>query len=175
MNVALEWVQVVGPLIFSWPVAIIVLAVVFRDLIRRMANRFIDSTDAKAEFGPLKVQLGTIARESQSVLDRLHQFLELSARHRLYLDEILTTRLAHRFTPEQLEKMREYSVEVKALWMESRRPAKSPAEPARRSRMPSYCSVGFSLRRWISAPSTCSRAASCFFMRSRNRFFRLRS
>ena len=111
----LEWVKVVGPLIFSWPVAIIFLSVMFRELIRKLANRFIESSDAKAEFGPLKVQLGSIAKESQDVLERLNQFLELSARHKLFANEVLTSQLAHRFSAEQIQQMNEQADEIKAL------------------------------------------------------------
>ena len=111
----LEWVKVVGPLIFSWPVAIILLSVMFRELIRKLANRFIESSDAKAEFGPLKVQLGSIAKESQDVLERLNQFLELSARHKLFANEVLTSQLAHRFSAEQIQQMNEQADEIKAL------------------------------------------------------------
>jgi hypothetical protein len=111
----LEWVKVVGPLVFSWPVAIVLLALVFQDLIRKLANRLIDSSDAKAEFGPLKVQLGSIAKDSQDVLERLNQFLELSARHRLFTNEVLTGQLAHRFTPEQIQQMNEQADEIKVL------------------------------------------------------------
>ena len=95
----LEWVKVPGPLVFSWPVAIFILAALFRDLIRKLANRLIASSDAKAEFGPLKVQLGSIAKDSQDVLERLNKLLELSARHKIFTNEVLTGQLAHRFTP----------------------------------------------------------------------------
>jgi hypothetical protein len=111
----LEWVKVLGPLVFSWPVAIVGLAAFFRDLIRRLANRLIASSDAKAEFGPLKVQLGSIAKDSQDVLERLNKFLELSARHKLFTNEVLTGQLAHRFTPEQIQQMNEQADEIKSL------------------------------------------------------------
>ena len=111
----LELVKVVGLLVFSWPVAILVLAVLFRDLIRKLANRLIESSDAKAEFGPLKVQLGSIAKDSQDVLERLNQFLELSARHKIFANEVLTSQLAHRFTPDQIQQMNEQADEIKAL------------------------------------------------------------
>ena len=111
----LEWVKVIGPLIFSWPVAIVILAFVFQDLIRKLTNRLIDSSDASAEFGPLKVQLGSIAKESQNVLERLNEFLEQAARHRLFANEILMTQLGHRFTAEQIQQMNEHVSEIKAL------------------------------------------------------------
>ncbi|MEK6211669.1 MAG: hypothetical protein AABM64_15095 [Pseudomonadota bacterium] len=111
----LEWVKVIGPLIFSWPVAILILACVFQDLIRKLANRFIDSSGATAEFGPLKVQLGSIAKESQHVLERLNEFLELSARNRLFMNEVLIAQLGHRFTAEQIEQMKERANEINAL------------------------------------------------------------
>ena len=111
----LEWVKVVGPLVVSWPVAIVLLALLFHNQIRKLSNRLIESSDAKAEFGPLKVQLGSIAKDSEYILERLNHFLELSARHRLFSNDVLTSQLAHRFTPEQIKQMNEQADEIKAL------------------------------------------------------------
>jgi hypothetical protein len=117
----LEWVKVLGPVVISWPIAAVVIAVLFRSQITRAVDRFLSSSEAKAEFGPLKVQLGTIAKESEEVLLRLHRFLELSAQHRVFTNEILLAQLSHRFTEEQQREMREQNEEIKHL-VESKKP-----------------------------------------------------
>jgi len=69
----------------------------------------------KLNLGRSKVQLGSIARDSQDLLERLNTFLEPSARHKLFTNEVLTGQLAHRFTPDQIEQMNEQVNEIKAL------------------------------------------------------------
>ncbi|WP_137939901.1 C1 family peptidase [Chitinivorax sp. B] len=54
----LEWVKVLLPVFVSWPAVGLVTAVLFHDSLSGLIARFSQSTDGKAELGPLKIELG---------------------------------------------------------------------------------------------------------------------
>lgn len=54
----LDWIEVVGPLVLSWPIVVIVALLLFRQQLFKLIERFTESPESTAEIGPLKIQLG---------------------------------------------------------------------------------------------------------------------
>lgn len=54
----LEWVKVVGPIVVSWPTVAILVVVLMKGRLLKLADRFCDSSGSKAELGPIKIELG---------------------------------------------------------------------------------------------------------------------
>ena len=115
-STALEWVKVVGSLLVSWPVAALIIAVMFRKQILDIINRFTTSPEGgKAELGPLKIELGKLAEEGQQAVGRLNRITELTAETRLLEFEILDSMFQAVFTEEQRERMRKQIKELREL------------------------------------------------------------
>lgn len=55
------------PLVFSWPVAALIIALIFRRPLLRLLDRFTASDQGKAEIGPIKIELGKLAEQGQEV------------------------------------------------------------------------------------------------------------
>jgi hypothetical protein len=77
--IVLEWIKVIGALLISWPVASLVIALIFRKPLLRLFDRFTSSDEGKAEIGPIKIELGKLAREGQDAINNLNRLNILMA------------------------------------------------------------------------------------------------
>ena len=57
-GVVLDWVKVLLPVLISWPMVGLIVAVLFYEPLGGLIDRFSQSTQGKAEFGLLKIELG---------------------------------------------------------------------------------------------------------------------
>ena len=115
----LEWVTVLGPILISWPVVALVLLLVFRKPLLSLMHRFIESPGSKAEFGPLRIQLGKLAEEGRDAVARLNRTTEVMAESRLLELEITSQMFGPIFTGEQRTRMRSQIDELRRLTAES--------------------------------------------------------
>lgn len=111
----LEWAKVIGALVFSWPVAALLVALIFRKPLHKLLERFTSSDEGKAEIGPIKIELGRIAREGQDAVNKLNRINILMAESRLLELEITETMFGGVFTDDQRERMKEDIAELRRL------------------------------------------------------------
>jgi len=55
----LEWIKVLGPIILSWPMVALLVVILFKAPLLKLFDRFTESTGSKAEFGLIKIELGS--------------------------------------------------------------------------------------------------------------------
>lgn len=120
-NNTLEWIKVVGSLLFSWPVAAVLIALLFRKAVLRLIQRLVDASEGKAEVGPVKFELGKLARDGQSVVQNLQRLSVLMAESRLLELEITQGKFGGFLTPEQQERMNAQIEELRRLTASSER------------------------------------------------------
>ena len=130
----MEWVKVVGPLIFSWPVMALVAVLIFRRPLLALLNRFGSGHGSEAELGPLKIKLGVLAQEGQSAVGRLNRITELMAETRLLELEITSGNFGPMFTAEQRARMEGQIQELRQLTANAAQPSVPPDDPAAASR-----------------------------------------
>ena len=111
----LEWVKVVGHLLLSWPLIGLVIVLVFRSKLNRLFERFLGAHESKAEFGPIKLQLGKLARDGQEAIDAMNRLSVLMAETRLLDLEITEGNFGQRFTKEQQSRMKKQIDELRAI------------------------------------------------------------
>ena len=111
----LEWIKVLGPIIISWPVAALIIALLFRSAIRSVFDKFVSASGSKAEIGPLKIELGKLAEEGKDAVLRLRQITELMAESRLLELEITSQNFGAVFTADQRARMQQHIDRLKSL------------------------------------------------------------
>lgn len=111
----LEWLKVLGPILLSWPVVGLVIALVFRKPILDLLERFSNSSGSKAEIGPLKIELGKLAEEGKDAVDRLNRTTELMAESRLLELEITSGMFGSIFSDEQRARLEKQIEELRSL------------------------------------------------------------
>jgi hypothetical protein len=111
----LEWIKVLGALLISWPVVTLIIALIFRRPLLRLFERFTSSDEGKAEIGPVKIELGRLAREGQDAVNNLNRLNVLMAESRLLELEITEASFGPVFSEEQREKMRQQIDELRRL------------------------------------------------------------
>jgi hypothetical protein len=111
----LEWAKAVGPLLFSWPVAGFVIALIFRRPLLRLLDRFTTADQAKAEIGPLKIELGKLAEQGQIAVGTLNRLTLLMAESRLLELEITEANFGRVFSAEQRARMKQHIDELRQL------------------------------------------------------------
>jgi hypothetical protein len=97
----LNWIKAVGPLVFSWPVAAILIVLVFRRSLLELMARLTASEQGKAEIGPVRIELGNLAKEGRIAVDKLNRLNILMAESRLLELEITLSRFGAGFSVEQ--------------------------------------------------------------------------
>jgi hypothetical protein len=50
----LEWVKVVGPILVSWPIAVLVVALILRNQIKQLVEGFLARSGGEMVLGPIK-------------------------------------------------------------------------------------------------------------------------
>jgi len=111
----LEWFKVLGPIILSWPVVGLVIALIFRKPLLGLLERFSSSSGSKAEIGPLKIELGKLAEEGKDAVGRLNRTTELMAESRLLELEITSGMFGSIFSDEQQVRLEKQIEELRAL------------------------------------------------------------
>lgn len=111
----LEWVKVVGPILISWPLAALVIVLIFRAKLNKLFEKFLNASGSKAEIGPLKIELGKLAEEGKDAVGRLNRTTELMAESRLLELEITSQMFGSVFGDEQRSKMQQQIAELKSL------------------------------------------------------------
>jgi len=111
----LEWMKVAGPLLLSWPVAALVIALLFRRPLLRLLDRFTTSDQAKAEFGPVKIELGKLVEQGQIAVGTLNRLNLLMAESRLLELEITEANFGRVFSAEQRARMKAHIDELRQL------------------------------------------------------------
>jgi hypothetical protein len=111
----MEWVKIVGPLVLSWPVVGLVIALLFRRPILAVLERFTASDQGRAEIGPVKIELGKLAREGKVAVDRLNRLNLLMAESRLLELEITEANFGPIFSEEQRARMKQHIDELRGL------------------------------------------------------------
>ena len=111
----LDWLKVIGPVLLSWPVAAVMIVLIFRRSLLCLLERFTSSDEGKAEFGPVKIELGRLAREGQVAVDKLNRINVLMAESRLLELEITETTFGGVFSSDQRESMKRQIAELRRL------------------------------------------------------------
>jgi hypothetical protein len=111
----LEWIKSIGPLVLSWPVAALVIVLIFRKPLLRLLERLTSSDEGKAEIGPIKIELGKLAREGQVAVNKLNRVNILMAESRLLELEITETTFGGVFSDDQRERMQQHIAELRRL------------------------------------------------------------
>jgi len=114
-TVMIEWLKVLGPIVLSWPVVLLVIALIFRKSLLGLLERFSNSSGSKAEIGPLKIELGKLAEEGKDAVSRLNRTTEIMAESRLLELEITSGMFGSIFSDEQQARMERQINELRLL------------------------------------------------------------
>lgn len=114
-----EWTKVVGGLLLSWPVTALAIALIFRRPFLRLLDRLTASDQAKAEIGPVKIELGKLAEQGQIALGTMHRLNLLMAESRLLELEITEGNFGPVFSPEQRKRMKTHIQELRSITQEN--------------------------------------------------------
>lgn len=111
----LEWVNVVGPVLLSWPIMALVIVLAFRKKLNRLFERFPGAHESKAEIGPLKLELGKLACEGQEAIGTVSRLSVLMAETRLLELEITEGKFGELFTKDRQSRMKKHIDELRAI------------------------------------------------------------
>jgi hypothetical protein len=111
----LQWTKTIGSLLLSWPMATLLIALIFRKPLLRLLERLTSSDEGKAEIGPIKIELGKLAREGQDAVNNLTRLNILMAESRLLELEITEATFGPVFSDEQRERMNQHIAELRRL------------------------------------------------------------
>jgi len=112
----LEWIKAIGSLVLSWPVVILVIALIFRKRLLSAFDRFIGSDEgSKIEVASVKIELGRLAREGKDAVSNLGRLTVLMAESRLLELEITAGTFGAVFSDEQRKIMNQQIEELRRL------------------------------------------------------------
>ncbi len=111
----LEWVKVLGPLLFSWPVAALIIALIFHRPLLGLLDRLTASDYGKAAVGPVKIELGKLAEQGKIAVGTLNRLNLLMAESRLLELEITEANFGRVFSGEQRARMKQHIEELRQL------------------------------------------------------------
>jgi hypothetical protein len=106
----LELIKVVGPVLLSWPVAAIVIVLVFRPALMKMFERL-----AEAKIGPIGLTLERLSQQSQTAVDAVGRVTLVMAESRLLELETTEANFGRIFSPEQRSRLRRHIEELREL------------------------------------------------------------
>jgi len=79
----LEWIKAIGSLVLSWPVVVLLIALIFRKRLLSLFDRLVGSDEgSKIEFASVKIELGRLAREGKDAVNNLSRLTVLMAESR---------------------------------------------------------------------------------------------
>lgn len=112
----LEWIKAIGSLVLSWPVVVLVIALIFRNRLLRLFDRLVGSDEgSKIEFASVKIELGRLAREGKDAVNNLSRLTVLMAESRLLELEITEGTFGTVFSNEQRTQMKQHIEELRRL------------------------------------------------------------
>jgi hypothetical protein len=114
-SASLEWTKTIGSFLLSWPVIILMIALIFRKPLLRLLERFTSSDEGRAEIGPIKIELGKLVREGQDAVNNLNRLNVLMAESRLLELEITEGTFGPMFSDEQHARMKQQIDELRQL------------------------------------------------------------
>lgn len=114
-SATLEWTKAIGALLISWPVTFLIIALIFHRPLVKLFERFTSSDEGKAEIGPVKIELGKLARQGQDAVNSLNRLNLLMAESRLLELEITEATFGRVFSEEQRERMKHHITELRQL------------------------------------------------------------
>jgi hypothetical protein len=114
-SITLAWTKTIGSLLLSWPVITLIVALIFRKPLLRLLERFTSSDEGTAEIGPIKIELGKLAREGHDAVSNLNRLNLLMAESRLLELEITEANFGAVFSDEQHERMKRHIGELRHL------------------------------------------------------------
>ncbi|MEI8600731.1 hypothetical protein P4S55_06515 [Shewanella sp. PP-Sp27a-2] len=91
------------PLVFSLPVASVLIVLFLREPIVKVVDRFISGQSGKAKIGLIEVELGQLADDGREAVKQLNDINHIIAKSRLIELEITTETLSYSF-PEKHKK-----------------------------------------------------------------------
>jgi hypothetical protein len=91
----------------SWPVAVVILALMFKAPLRVFVEQFLQSSNAKLKVGSVEVELGNLVAENKEVLSGINELHLLIAKSRLIELQFAQRNMAHGFRGEELPDLRE--------------------------------------------------------------------
>lgn len=110
----LNWVRTLGSLVISWPLVVLVIALIFRKPLLRVFERFVGSDEgSKFEVASVKIELGKLARKD--AVNSLGRLSILMAESRLLELEITAGTFGPVFSDEQLTQMKQQIEELRRL------------------------------------------------------------
>jgi len=112
----LEWIKAIGSLVLSWPVVVLLIALIFRKRLLSLFDRLVGSDEgSKIEFASVKIELGRLAREGKDAVNNLSRLTVLMAESRLLELEITEGTFGTVFSNEQRNQMNQHIEELQRL------------------------------------------------------------
>ena len=112
----LEWIKAIGSLVLSWPVVVLLIALIFRKRLLSLFDRLVGSDEgSKIEFASVKIELGRLAREGKDAVNNLSRLTVLMAESRLLELEITEGTFGTVFSNEQRNQMNQHIEELRRL------------------------------------------------------------
>jgi len=111
----LEWTKVLGSLLVSWPVVGLMVLIMFRQSLRRLLDRWLEGEGASAEFGPIKIALGTLVHDGQNAVSSLNRLNSLMAESRLLELEVTERKFGGALSEQERSRMNRHIEELRRL------------------------------------------------------------
>lgn len=118
MSLTLEWVKTIGNIVLSWPIVVLVLALVFKTPLMKLLERLSTSEVSRAKLGPVELELTRIAEKGQAAVDTLDRVNAVMAESRLLELEITEGMFSTVFTEEQRQRMRDHIGKLRRLTLQ---------------------------------------------------------
>jgi hypothetical protein len=97
----------------------LVIALIFRQPLLRLFERFTTSDNAKAAIGPVKIELGKLAEQGRMAVGTLNRLNLVMAESRLLELEITEANFGPVFSSEQRTRMKAHIAELRRLTEEN--------------------------------------------------------
>lgn len=113
----IEWFQVLGPVLVSWPVVGLLALFLLRGPLKSLLLQLAQGDIRKARVGPVEIEreLRKVATEGQHAVGQLQRLNQLMAESRLLELEITEGNFGQVFTPDQRERMQHQIAEFRQL------------------------------------------------------------
>jgi hypothetical protein len=116
-----EWVQLVGSLVCSWPVMMLFALAIFRKPLYKLIDQMTGSDVKRAKVGPVEIEreLSNLAKEGKQAVDTMNRLNVLMAESRLLELEITAGMFGSFFSSVQRQQMKEQIDELRKLTNEA--------------------------------------------------------
>lgn len=113
----LDWFKAIGQIVFSWPVIVLVVLIMFRNSLGLLLKRFAGSSDLEASLGPLTIKLGKLAEEGKTAVGRFYEITEVMAESRLFELEVTQGIFGSLLSEEQQQQLQEHIRSLRSLML----------------------------------------------------------